>query len=309
MSFLDIFKKKKTCSVKDEHSFSDKELAEWPSVPVDGTKVPTIEQVKKFGGVSGKSAELVIEACEKFKKEGDYLEYQPVMESQYGLFTVPAMIRREDGTFRAFYSTSLEWSESEYQKLLNWVICVRGCDFIHTFKIIVCQNDSTLPKKVEEIVSDKAVHRMMINQIPHFRKGNNKVNSRVFAEAFGFHFNDNKILNFDFTALEQIENWYKKQVISCQNDSFYYPFYVQFIAAYFGRVLCEAFKVDWQEVAGGEVVVIPGSKLKPRKHGRASGDMKVNVMQIVADFVLNPRLENSLVTNYKMIDAEVLKEA
>ncbi|MCM8530004.1 MAG: hypothetical protein NE330_02490, partial [Lentisphaeraceae bacterium] len=182
MSFLDFFKKKKDCSVKEEYSFSDEALAEWPSIPVDGTNVPTIDQVKNFGGVSGKSAELVIAACEKFKKEDDYLEYQPVMESQYGLFTVPAMIRRKDGSFRAFYSTSEEWTEKEYQKLLNWVICVRACDFIHTFKIIVCHSDTNLPQKVAEIVSDKAVHRMMVNQIPHFRKGEQKVNSRVFAE-------------------------------------------------------------------------------------------------------------------------------
>ncbi|MCM8531503.1 MAG: hypothetical protein NE330_10110, partial [Lentisphaeraceae bacterium] len=92
-------------------------------------------------------------------------------------------------------------------------------------------------------------------------------------------------------------------------DSFYYPFYVQFLTAYFGRVLCESFKVDWQDESVGQVIQIPASKLKPRKHGSTIGDMKINVMQIVSDFAVNPRLENSLTANYKMIVAEVLKQA
>ena len=312
MKLFNFFKKQKESEVKaeDEKLYSSSELEEWPSQPDSENKVPSKDALLKHGAKNAEYVKSLVEKCDSMVKEGDLLEYQVVMESQYGLFTIPAMIRREaTGEFLAYYSYTDEWDEKAVQKLLNWVICIRGCDFIHTFKIVLCESTYDVPNKVKEILSKKTVNRMMISLIPHLRKDNPRINARVFSEAYGFYFNEKKLLNYDLKSLEVIESWYKKQAISCEKQSFYYPFYVHFIAAFVGQTICESFKVEWQRTSGINIVVIPAVKLKPRRNGMAPGDMKVNVFQICSDFVCNPRPENSPVTNFNMIKSEILKEA
>ena len=313
MKFLNIFKKqsKEEPEVEEEvETFSAEALEEWPSQPEEGNKVPPLDSILKHGGASAENVKNLTSKCESLKREDDLLEYQVVMESQYGLFTIPAMIRRESsGEFLAFYGYAGEWDEEAIQKLLNWVICIRGCDFVHTFMIVLAEAAKTVPRRVMEIISKKTVDRMMISMVPHLRKSEPRVNARIFAEAYGFYFNDNKILNYDLEALSEVERWYKDVVRSCAKNSFYYPFFVHFVTAYFGQVMCESFKVEWQFYSGTNIVVIAPSKLKPRKHGMMPGEMKVNVLQICSDFVCNPRPENSLVLNFNMVSAEILKEA
>lgn len=312
MKLFNFFRKKKEpeAKVEDQKIYSSAELEEWPSQPGEDKKVPSIDVLLNQQSEIANHAKSLVAKCEKMRKEGDLLEYQVVMESQFGLFSIPAMIRRESsGDFLVFYSFTSEWTEEAVQKLLNWVICVRSCDFIHTFKIIICDSTYDIPKQVTEIISKRTVDRMMISMVPHLRKSEPKINARVFIDAFAFYFNDKKILSYNQDCLEQVEIWYRDVVRSCVKNSFFYPFYVHFVAAYFGQVICESFKVDWDYYSGVNIVVIPPSKLKPRKNGMMPGEMKVNILQICSDFICNPRPENSLVTNFKMVKAEILKEA
>lgn len=313
MRLFDFLKSKKK-DIKEPpeetKTFSSEALLEWPSLPEKGKKVPSLDEIISNGGQNAECAKAVIAKCEKEKREDDLLEYQVVMESQYGLFSIPAMIRREkSGEFLAFYSYTGDWNEDAIQRLLNWVICIRGCDFIHTFRIVLSDSPKDTPRRVNEIISKRTVDRMVISMIPHLRKDEPRVNARIFAEAYGFYFNDKKILNYDLAALEEVELWYKDVVRSCAKNSFYYPFYVHFLSAFFGQVMCQSFKVDWQFYSGTSIVVIPPAKLKPRKHGMMPGEMKVNILQICSDFACNPRPESSLVVNFNMVKAEILKEA
>ena len=313
MGLFDFLKSKQKdaeAPIEVEGQFSSEALLEWPSLPEEGNKVPSLEDIIDHSGQNAKYAKAVIAKCEKEKRQDDLLEYQVVMQSQYGLFTIPAMIRRDkSGEFLAFYSYTDDWDDEAIQRLLNWVICIRGCDFIHTFKIVLCDSLKDVPRRVNEIISKRTVDRMMISMVPHLRKSEPRVNARIFAEAYGFYYNDKKILNYDLTSLEEVERWYKDVVRSCAKNSFYYPFYVHFLSAFFGQVLCESFKVKWQFYSGTNIVVIPPAKLKPRKHGMMPGEMKVNILQICSDFACNPRPESSLVVNFNMVKAEILKEA
>jgi hypothetical protein len=216
------------------------------------------------------------------------------------------MLRKGDsGGFLAFYSHAGEWDDSAFEVLLNWVIKLRGCDFVHGLKIVICEEKKTLPIRVQEITSRRREHRMMVSQVPHLRKGEPQLNARIFAEAFGFFCNENKILNYDGEALAQLERWYKDEVRGCLRSSFYYPLYCHFIGSFFGQIICEQFQGTWEPLGNAHVVVIAAKKLKPRQHGMMPGEMKVNVFQLTADFVFNPRADNSLLNNFRLVQSEL----
>ena len=215
------------------------------------------------------------------------------MNSQYGRYSIPALVKRKDGGFLVYYSHCGDWDDKALTDLLEWVIKLRNSDFVHTFKIEICQSPDSLPDKVREIISKRTEHRMLISMIPLLNRENPDINARVFAEGFGFFFNDKKILNYDHESLQLVEEWFKKRVRSCVRESFYFQFYYKFIGSYLGKVVCQETGGEWSEETLPKVVVSKPVKITFDPFG------------IAADFIFNPRLENSPVKNLDLLKTEI----
>ena len=285
--FKKIFKRKEVTDSQTQFSLED--LSEWPSQPGEGNFVPSLDQIISNGGPAGKAAKVLKEVCEKAKNSTDNVEYQAVMQSQYGLFVIPGIIQIDNSKkFVAYYSNKGGWDEEAIGRLLQWTVYLRACDFVHNLKVELCDVDA--PKKAKEIVSSKKAHRMMINLIPNTHKGKPKVNARVFSECYAFHCNDKKLLSTDLRSLDMVENWYNKEVRSTARDSFFFPHFVRFIGSFFGQVLCSEFKGEWLE---GEW---PGVTLNVN-----DSKMRIDVFKLASDYVCSPHVKTSLVGNFHLI--------
>ena len=294
MKFFKKFRSEK----KDSQSFSftENEINSWPSQPNEDLKVPPLTFLKE-NSLYKKEAKAVLEWGETSVQEGDEVEYQAVLKSQFGPLTLPALVKRKDGGFLVYYSHCSEWNDEAVAKLLDWVIKLRACDFIHTLKIEICDSPEKLPLKVKEIISKRTEHRMFISMLPHLGHKEADVRARVFAEGFGHFFDENKILNFDLSSLQQVEEWFKKTLISIAKDSFYYQICLNLLGSYFGRVLQDQLNGEWGE--GDFPELIFGNEVKVR----------IQPYGIIGDFIFNPRLENSPVKNFQLINQEIKKNS
>jgi len=290
MKFLNIFKPKK--AEPEELSFSDEMASVWPSVPDENMKVPSLDLLKERSPFKDEAAKVLYWGQGSID-EGDEVQYQVPMKSQHGVLTLPALVKRKDGGFLVYYSQCSEWTEEEITKLLDWVIKLRACDFVHTLKIEICDTPENLPLKVREIISKRTEHRMFLNMIPHMNHDAPDTRARVFAEGFGHFFNENKILNFDEQSLQLCEEWFKKTMRSIPRDSFYYQIVLNFIGSYFGRVLKESFKGEWDQGDFPEIVFKENVKVR------------IHPYKIISDFIFNPRLENSPVRNFQLLAQEI----
>ena len=294
MKFFKKFKSKKSDS--DQVSFSENEINSWPSLPNEQLKAPSLEYLKESSLYKNEAAR-VLEWGTAALTDGDEVEYQAVLKSQYGPLTLPALVKKKDGGFLVYYSHCSEWNDEATAKLLDWVLKLRACDFIHTLKIEICDSPENLPVKVKEIISKRTEHRMFISMLPHLGHKEPDVRARVFAEGFGHFFNENKILNFDESSLQQIEDWFKKTIISIAKDSFYYQICLNILGSYFGRVLKEQLKGEWADGEFPELIF--GGEIK----------IRTQAYRIIADFIFNPRLENSPVKNFQLIKEEIQKNS
>ncbi|MCM8541392.1 MAG: hypothetical protein NE328_14070 [Lentisphaeraceae bacterium] len=290
MNFFNIFKSKNKKLA--EPSFSEAELNSWPSVPNENNNVPSLQELSEKSTYS-KEAAKILEWAGEAEAEGAELEFQVVMKSQYGPLTLPVLVKRNDGGFLVYYSHCSEWNEAAVAKLLDWVIKLRSCDFIHTLKIEVCDSPEKLPLKVREIISKRTEHRMFLSMIPHLSQNDPDVRARVFAEGFGHFFNENKILNFDEESLALVEEWFKRTIISISKDSFYYQVCMNLLGSFYGRVLKEVCQAKWCEGNFPELEI--GDKIKIRVHP----------FKIISDFIFKPRLENSPVKNLQLVIQEI----
>lgn len=290
MKIFNIFKTNKKAT--SQISFSDEEINCWPSVPNADNAVPTLELLASKSKFSAEASKI-LQWAEEAVSEGAEVEYQVTMKSQYGPLTLPVLVKRKDGGFLTYYSHCSEWDDDAFSKLLDWVIKLRTCDFIHTLKIEICDSPEKLPVKVKEVISKRTEHRMLISMIPHLSQENIDIRARVFAEGFGHYVNENKILNFDEASLNQVEEWLKKTVISVPRESFYYQIYINLLGAYFGRVLKEQCKGEWGSDRFPELTI--GNEVKIRVHP----------FKIISDFIFKPRLENSPVKNLQLVQQEI----
>lgn len=290
MKFLNRFKK--NSATAEEADFSQEELNCWPSVPNEKLQVPGLEVLVNKSSYS-KEAVLVRDWASAGVEEGDEVNFQVPMNSQYGRYSIPALVKRKDGGFLVYYSHCGNWDDKALTDLLEWVIKLRNSDFVHTLKIEICQSPDSLPDKVREIISKRTEHRMLISMIPLLNRENPDINARVFAEGFGFFFNDKKILNYDHESLHLVEEWFKKRVRSCVRESFYFQFYYKFIGSYLGKVVCQETGGEWSEETLPKVVVSKPVKITFDPFG------------IAADFIFNPRLENSPVKNLDLLKTEI----
>lgn len=290
MKFLNRFKK--NSPTVEEPSFSQEEINCWPSVPNEQLQVPGLEMLIEKSSFS-KEAEQVKKWAAEGVEEGDEVNFQVPMNSQYGRYCIPALVKRKDGGFLVYYSHCSEWNEDALAGLLNWAIKLRNSDFVHTLKIEICQSPDALPDKVREIISKRTEHRMLISMIPLLSREKPDMNARVFAEGFGFFFNEKKILNYDKESLHLVEDWYRKTVRSCVRESFYYQFYTKFLGAYLGKVVIQETGGEWTNDALPKVMVADPLKITFDPFG------------IAADFIFNPGLENSPVKNLELLVTEI----
>lgn len=291
MKFFNFFKSKN----KDEHSSEtvpELNVNSWPSLPNENKQVPSLE-VLSSGGPYSKESATVLSWGQAAVADGDEVQFQVVMESQHGLLTLPALVQRKDGGFLVFYSHCSEWDELAVSRLLEWTVKLRSCDFIHTLKIEICDSPENLPLKVREIISKRTEHRMFLSMLPHLSQCDPDIKARVFAEGFAYFFNKKKILNFDEDSLAQVDEWFKKTMRSIPRDSFYYQPVLNFLGSYFGRVLKESLKGEWG----------PGDFPEVEFHQKAK--VRIHPYKTVADFIFNPRLENSLIRNYQLLAGEL----
>ena len=94
MNPFKFLKKKKAPA---EEQFNDAQLNVWPSQPNEDKKVPSLEQILKHGGTNVAHVERLKEWTAAATEEGDTLEFQVVMESRYGMLTLPALTQKEKG--------------------------------------------------------------------------------------------------------------------------------------------------------------------------------------------------------------------
>ena len=290
MKFFKRFKSKN--DAVEEESFSADIINSWPSKPDENMKVPPLEKLVKESDFSNEAAK-VLEWGKAALEEGDEVQYQVPMKSQYGPLTLPALVKRKDGGFLVYYSHCQDWTEDAIAKLLDWTVKLRACDFIHTLKIEICSSPDSLPGKVKEIISKRTEHRMFLNMIPHSSHKELETRARVFAEGFGHFFNDNKILNFDGQSLQLCEEWFKKTMVSIPRDSFYFQIVLNFLGSYFGRVLKDSFGGEWTEGHFPELII---SKVV---------NIRIQPFKIAADFIFKPRLENSPIRNFQLLSQEI----
>lgn len=290
MKNFNIFKSKKTQSAST--SFSLEEINCWPSIPNDDMQVPVLDELVKKSTYSNEAAKI-LEWAELAKKDGDEVEYQVVMKSQFGSLTLPVLVKRPDGGFLVYYSHCSEWNDDGIVKLLDWTVKLRSCDFVHSLKIEICSSPENLPLKVQEIISKRTEHRMFLSMIPHLNHDDPNIRARVFAEGFGHFYNENKILNYDEASLRLVESWFRKVVESISRDSFYYQIALNLLASFFGRVLKETFGGVWGEGVFPELSI--GDDIKVRVHP----------YKIMADFLIKPKLENSPVQNMHLVAQEI----
>jgi hypothetical protein len=275
----------------------------WPSEPNQAGLVPAFNQLKSFNQDFSVTLSLLEKAVEEVRQEGDSVEYQVVMQSQYGLFTLPCILRKgESSDFIVFYKNIGSWTDAKLADLLQWLIKLRGSDFINRLEVNLCESISELPPKAVEMISSKKHHRMMVSMLPHYSEGDLVRNARVFSEAFAFFYNDKKLLNADETSLQQVEDWYKQKVLNCDRSSFYFSLYKNFLGAYYTQVVLTITKGEFK----GGLVVVKADQVRPRKDGRPSGDMRVDTMSIAVDFIFNPQTQNSLTQNLKLILSELV---
>ena len=292
---LEIFKK---TPVDPSLSFSVDELMQWPSVPNSFKKVPSLEQISQSTGSAASAVKRLEEWSEAAKEEGDVLEYQTVMESRYGMLTLPALLRKgESGGFMVFYSHCGEWDEAAISQLLDWTVKLRACDFVHSVKIEICDPKESLPAKVQEIISRRREHRMLLSMLPYLKKDSAVDNAKVFAECFGHFCNEGKALSFKVSSLELMDQWFLGEVRKTKKTSFYYPLYIRFCGAFFGEVLKAETGAGWKTGEGVSdewpLLFIPASKLKEKIAGKEAGNMTINPFGLMSEFVSAPNAEKS----------------
>jgi hypothetical protein len=284
------FLKKK---VNEGCEFGGEHLSQWPSVPGENNVVPSLQQIIDFGGESGVAASILESWCTSAKRKEDSLELQAVVESKFGLFTIPGIIQLDNSKeFVAYYSNKGEWSEASYGVLLQWLVYLRTCDFVHNLKVVLCEEKP--PSKAREMISSKKEHRMLISMIPHIQKDNQKINARVFSECFAFFCHSNKLLNYDEESLQKVEDWYTKDVKSTNRDSYFFSLFVRVLGAYAGQVIISSFNAEWES---GEWPVL--------KMVGKGGAVRINIFQLVSDYVCNPQLKTSLVKHVQLIKVQL----
>jgi hypothetical protein len=301
--FFDIFKK-----TDPSERFSVEELSQWPSVPNEFKKVPSLAQIEKSGGSAAQASERLREWCEAAREEGDVLEFQTVMESRYGMLTLPGLIRREkSGGFMVFYSHVGEWDQVAVGKLLDWVVKLRACDFVHSFKIEICDPRESLPVKVQEIISRRRAHRMVLSMLPYLKKQSPADNGRVFAECFGHFCNEGATLDFSLASLEKMDGWILQEVRKVKEDSFYYPLLVRFCGAFFGQVLAVETAAAWKDTGQAEwpSLFLPAEKLKPLISSRGAGSMTINPFGLISGFLRDPQGDKTPALYLKQIKSDM----
>lgn len=277
---------------ENSSSFTGEQFNSWPCIPTEESKVPSLDELSAKS-IFKEEAVKVLEWVQLALEEGCEVEQQVVMKSQFGPLTLPALIKRKDGGFLVYYSHCSQWDDDSIARLLDWVVKLRSCDFVHSLKIEICDTPENLPVKVREIISKRTEHRMFLSMIPHLTHDDPDVRARVFAEGFAHFFNENKILNYDSESLHLVERWFMKVVKPISKDSFYYQIALNILASYYGRVLKECFKGAWGEGAFPELSI--GDKIK----------IRVQPYKIMADFIAAPRLESSPVTNMQLVAQEI----
>lgn len=289
MKFFNIFN---SSGKQESLSFSSEQINSWPSLPGENRQVPSLGQIAEVG-LFKNEASKVLEWIKLAEQDGDEVEQQVVMESQFGFLTLPALVKKKDGGFLVYYSHCSEWHDDFITKLLDWTVKLRSCDFVHSLKIEICDSPDALPLKVREIISKRTEHRMFLSMIPHLSQASADIRGRVFAEGFGHFFNENKILNFDRESLSLIESWFRKVVERLPQSSFYYQITLNLLGSYFGRVLKDTFGGTWGEGTHPELII--SQKVKIRIHP----------YKIMADFIEQPGLENSPLNNMELLSREI----